>query len=94
MKHKNGTTGASMAVDRHADVRGLSMFSSRCRADLLHREQVEARTAIDDAMQSVGQVLEAALQAMSNLRAARAALARSGDGSPTHQDAGEAGKAG
>ena len=92
MKHNNGTTGASMAVDRHADPRGLSMFPSRCRADLHDREQANAQAAVDDAMQSVGQMLEAVLQVMTNLRAARAALARAGDG-PSYQDVGESGKA-
>ncbi|MGV4733188.1 hypothetical protein ACRUK7_24690 [Burkholderia pseudomallei] len=92
VKHNNGMTGVPMAVDHLADARGLSMFPVRYRPDLTERERADARAAIDNAMQSVGHVLEAALQAMTNLRAANAALARSGDCAPDYQDVGGAGK--
>ena len=74
MKHNNGTIGALMAADRHVDTRAQVMGEVRFRTDLTESERDDARAAIDDAMQSVGQVLEVALQAMGNLRTARAAL--------------------
>ncbi|KVS41077.1 hypothetical protein [Burkholderia ubonensis] len=77
VKHTNGAIVPSMAVDRHADACGLPMFPARFRTDLINNDQADARAAIDNAMQSVGQVLEAALQAMTNLRAASAALEQS-----------------
>ncbi|KWC25357.1 hypothetical protein WL50_10570 [Burkholderia ubonensis] len=77
VKHNNGAIVPSMAVDRHADACGLPMFPARFRTDQINRDQADARAAIDNAMQSVGQVLEAALQAMTNLRAASAALEQS-----------------
>ncbi|TCW81026.1 hypothetical protein C5O80_22860 [Burkholderia sp. SRS-46] len=92
VKHNNGMTGVPMAVDHLADARGLSMFPARYRSDMIERERADARAAIDNAMLSVGQVLEAALQAMTNLRAASAALAQSSDCAADYQDAGGAGK--
>jgi hypothetical protein len=86
MKHNNSTVGTWMAVDRHADARSLVTDTVRLRADRTDGERDKARAAIDDAMQSVGQVLEFALQAMGNLRVARAALARLEEGPPTRTD--------
>ncbi|KAB0640870.1 hypothetical protein WT67_04115 [Burkholderia stagnalis] len=84
MKHNNGAAGVSMAADRHADVRALAMGGMRFRSDLTGSERDAARAAIDDAMQSVSHVLEVAIQAMGNLRVARAALGRCDDGPPNH----------
>ncbi|MCR1767679.1 hypothetical protein [Burkholderia glumae] len=89
MKHNNGTIGASMAVDRHADAHTLSMFRGRFHSGLTERERAEARAAIDNAMQSVGQVLEVSLQAMGNLRVAQAALVLYDDGPPPPSELGE-----
>ncbi|VWC00426.1 hypothetical protein BPS26883_04863 [Burkholderia pseudomultivorans] len=87
MKHSSGTV---MAADRHVDMRPLVMDGARFCSDLTESERVDARAAIDDAMQSVGQVLEAALQVMGNLRTARAALVRYDDGPPVHAEARQA----
>ncbi|MDR5642859.1 hypothetical protein [Burkholderia cenocepacia] len=84
MKHNNGAVGVLTAADRHADARALATGGMRFRSDLTGSERDVAHAAIDDAMQSVGQVLEVALQAMGNLRVARAALARCDDGPPIH----------
>jgi hypothetical protein len=86
MKHNNGTIGASMAVDRHADAHALSMFAGRFNSGLTERERADVCAAIDNAMQSVGQVLEVALQAMGNLRVAQAALVHYDDGPPTRSE--------
>ncbi|KVD18373.1 hypothetical protein WI81_09815 [Burkholderia ubonensis] len=79
-EHNTGTIGASMPADHHADSRGSSMFTPRIRTDMTDDERADAHAAIDTAMQSVGQVLEAALQAMANLRDARETLTQCGDG--------------
>ncbi|MDR8051881.1 hypothetical protein [Burkholderia cenocepacia] len=84
MKHNNRAVGVLMAADRHADARALAMGGMRFRSDLTRSEREVARAAIDDAMQSVGQVLETVLQAMGNLRVARAELGRCDDGPPNH----------
>ncbi len=89
MKHSNGTVGTLTAADRHADTRSQAMGVGRFRTNLTESERDDARTAIDDAMQSVGQVLEAALQAMGNLRTARAALVRYDDGPPMRAETGD-----
>ncbi|KVU55396.1 hypothetical protein [Burkholderia cepacia] len=86
MKHNNGAVGVMTAADRHADARALAMGGMRFRSDLIRSERDVARAAIDDAMQSVGQVIEVALQAMGNLRVARAALGRCDDGPPLCPD--------
>ncbi|UNY41861.1 hypothetical protein CPT_Momento_031 [Burkholderia phage Momento] len=84
MKHNNGAVGVLTAADRHADARARATGGVRFRSDMTGSERDVARAAIDDAMQSVGQVLEVALQAMGNLRVARAALGRCDDGPPIH----------
>ncbi|CAB3758563.1 hypothetical protein GQ57_03140 [Burkholderia sp. MSh2] len=78
-KHDNGTIGAMDRADHRADTRGLTMGPPRYRSDLTDGERADAHAAIDNAMLSVGQVLEAALQAMANLRDARATLQQCGD---------------
>ncbi|WP_230684596.1 hypothetical protein [Burkholderia cepacia] len=83
-KHDNGTIGASAHADHRADARGLTIGSPRFRSDLTDDERADAHAAIDTAMLSVGQVLEAALQAMANLRDARATLQQCGDSCDTH----------
>lgn len=74
--HKNmndNTARLSTTPVQHTDVHRLSRLSS-VRLDVSNDEREEMRATIDNAMQSVGLVLETALQAMTNLRAARAAL--------------------
>ena len=78
-KHDNGTIGPSAHADHRADARGLTMGPPRYRSDLTDDERADAHAAIDNAMLSVGQVLEAALRAMANLRDARATLQQCGD---------------
>lgn len=78
-KHDNGTIGVPAHADHRADARGLTMGPPRYRSDLTDDERADAHAAIDNAMLSVGQVLEAALQAMANLRDARATLQQCGD---------------
>ncbi|WP_423378000.1 hypothetical protein [Burkholderia sp. LMG 32019] len=90
MKHSNGPVGALMAADRQADSRSQAVGGVRLRTDLTESERDDACAAIDDAMQSVGQVLEVALQAMGNLRVARAALVRYDDGPPLRTERGGA----
>ncbi|MBN3820070.1 hypothetical protein G3N57_27280 [Paraburkholderia sp. Se-20369] len=80
MQHNNSTTGAAAPADHHADTGGVQAFSPQSRTNLTDDERADAHAAIDCAMQSVGQVLEAALQAMANLRNARATLAPPDDG--------------
>ncbi|KVN23546.1 hypothetical protein WJ63_20385 [Burkholderia pyrrocinia] len=80
MQHNNSTTGAAAPADHHADTGGAPAFSPPCRTNLTDDERADAHAAIDCAMQSIGQVLEAALQAMANLRDARATLAPPDDG--------------
>ncbi|MCA7981709.1 hypothetical protein LGM57_35815 [Burkholderia cepacia] len=84
MKHNNGAVGVLTAADRHTDARAGAAGGLRFRSDLTGSERDVARAAIDDAMQSVSHVLEVALQAMGNLRVARAALGRCDDGPPIH----------
>ncbi|WP_230941405.1 MULTISPECIES: hypothetical protein [Burkholderia] len=86
MKHNNGAVGVLTAADRHADVRALAMGGMRFHSDLTGSERDAACAAIDDAMQSVSHVLEVAIQAMGNLRVARAALGRCDDGPPIRPD--------
>ncbi|WP_175900330.1 hypothetical protein [Burkholderia cepacia] len=81
MKHNSGTVGYATC---HTDARAQAMGRGRSRSDLTGCERDVARAAIDDAMQSVSHVLEVAIQAMGNLRVARAALARCDDGPPRH----------
>ncbi|WP_260438608.1 hypothetical protein [Burkholderia contaminans] len=80
MKHNNDTVGIA---SRHTDARAQAM-GGRVRSDMTGCERDVARAAIDDAMQSVSHVLEVAIQAMGNLRVARAALGRCDDGLPNH----------
>ncbi|MGY4726892.1 hypothetical protein [Burkholderia pyrrocinia] len=81
MKHNNGTVGIAA---RHTDARAQAMGGGRVRSDMTGCERDVACAAIDDAMQSVSHVLEVAIQAMGNLRVARAALGRRDDGPPIH----------
>lgn len=74
--HKNmndNTARLSTTAVQRTDVHRLSRLSS-VRLDVSNDEREEMRAMIDNAMQSVGLVLETALQAMTNLRAVRAAL--------------------
>ncbi len=88
MKHNNRTVGVLMAADRQVNTRCRAMGEGRYRLDLTGCQRDDPRAAIDDAMQSVGQVLEVILQVMGDLRTARDALTQS------YQDSGKAGKAG
>ncbi|MCR1771114.1 hypothetical protein [Burkholderia glumae] len=81
MKHNNGKVGVT---NRHTDARAQVMGGGRFCSDLTGGEREVARAAIDDAMQSVSHVLEVAIQAMGNLRVARAALGWCDDGPPIH----------
>lgn len=74
--HRNmneNTARSAMTAVPHMDTRCL-LRSSSLRLDVSQDEWGEMRAMIDDAMQSVGLVLETALQAMKNLHAVRATL--------------------
>ncbi|VWD64044.1 hypothetical protein BLA39750_07831 [Burkholderia lata] len=87
-KHDIGTIGVSAHADHRADTRGMTMGPPRYRPDLTDDERADAHAKIDSAMLSVGQVLEAALQAMANLRDARATLQQCGDARDTRMTLG------
>ncbi|WP_028201175.1 hypothetical protein [Burkholderia pseudomallei] len=73
----NNLAGVAMNADRLVDARGLAAIAARYREDRGNRADAEA--AIDNAIDSVGLVLESALAAMAELRNARAALMRFAD---------------
>ncbi|CAJ7442318.1 Uncharacterised protein [Burkholderia pseudomallei] len=73
----NNPAGVAMNADRLVDARGLVAIAARCRDE--RRNRHDATAAIDSAIDSVGIVLESALAAMTELRNARAAIARCSD---------------